>query len=105
LFGDTIKPRREFTSTKESGPAFSPKALQPEREGLLNQIFKPLRAETADIDLAFVVDDLLRKRHAGGDLLSLRHDYNGPQTVRIVWDPPLPVTAARGAAVFSDRND
>src|SRR5438093_1073210 len=29
---------------------------------LLNQIFKPLHPETADIDLAFAVDDLLRKR-------------------------------------------
>jgi hypothetical protein len=28
----------------------------------LNQIFKPLHPETADIDLAFAVDDLLRKR-------------------------------------------
>jgi len=33
---------------------------------LLNQIFKPLHAETADIDLAFAVDDLLRKRLADG---------------------------------------
>ena len=28
---------------------------------LLNQIFKSLHAETADIDLAFTVDDLLRQ--------------------------------------------
>jgi hypothetical protein len=32
------------------------------RLSLLNQIFKSLHAETAHIDIAFAVDDLLRKR-------------------------------------------
>ena len=32
------------------------------RLSLLNQVFKPLQAETAHIDLAFAVDDLFRKR-------------------------------------------
>lgn len=34
------------------------------RVWLLNQIFKSLQAETADIDLALAVDDLLRQRFA-----------------------------------------
>ncbi len=36
------------------------------RLSLLNQIFKPLHPETADIDLAFAVDDLLRQRLPDG---------------------------------------
>ena len=32
------------------------------RLSLLNQIFKSLHAESADIDLAFAIDDLLRMR-------------------------------------------
>jgi hypothetical protein len=36
------------------------------RLSLLNQIFKPLHPETADIDRAFAVDDLLRQRLADG---------------------------------------
>jgi hypothetical protein len=33
---------------------------------LLNQIFKSFRLKTADVDPAFAVDDLLRKRLADG---------------------------------------
>jgi len=32
------------------------------RLNLLNQIFRPRHAETADIDLAFAIDDWLRQR-------------------------------------------
>jgi hypothetical protein len=44
-----------------------------EESGLWNQIFKLLHAETADIDLALAVDDLLRQRlpNGGGVLKSM----------------------------------
>jgi len=37
----------------------------------LDQIFEPLQTETADIDLALDVHDLLRKRREVGELLSV----------------------------------
>jgi hypothetical protein len=51
--------------TTGSGLALTHFALFPSmtrRLSLFNQIFKSLQAETADIDLALAVDDLLRKR-------------------------------------------
>jgi hypothetical protein len=37
-------------------------AIARQESGLSNQSLKSFQAETADIDLAFAVDDLLRKR-------------------------------------------
>jgi hypothetical protein len=51
--------------------------------GVLNQIFKPLHARTADIDLAFAVDHLLRERLPDGcGVLVCRCSFQGDYLTR-----------------------
>jgi hypothetical protein len=71
LIGNSVNKKDRFLGkaiqlpwlkTTLSGTGFRSLSLTVVRVWLLNQIFKSLQAETADIDLALAVDDLLRQR-------------------------------------------
>jgi hypothetical protein len=69
----------------------------------LNQIFKPLQAETADIDFAFAVDDLLPRRLAAGKrrFKSSRFKVQGKRSTK-KYRGSSP--SSRATAVFVERN-